>query len=184
MNSKIQTFSGLWFDPRYAEPKDILIEDIAHSLSLLCRFMGHCRCFYSVAQHSVIVSEILEAKGYSKEIILGGLLHDAHEAYLSDMVSPVKKIFPEYQIISETIQNLIDNKFGHPLLTDEDYKAIKEADMSCFNAEVRDLLLHQEGWQWLKEVSPYEKTIIPLYPEKAEKKFLERFWRLYSARFQ
>jgi uncharacterized protein len=83
--SWIQTYSGAKVNPLDLAPADVRIEDIAHALSLLCRFGGHVREFYSVAQHSWIVSHLCPP-----EDALQGLLHDASEAYLGDMVAPLK----------------------------------------------------------------------------------------------
>ena len=79
------TYTGKEFYPLDPNPADIDIKDIAHALSNCCRFAGHIKSFYSVAQHSVIVSELCEP-----ENALAGLLHDASEAYLSDIARPVK----------------------------------------------------------------------------------------------
>ena len=82
----IQTMSGVIFYPLDPRPEEIRIEDIAHALSHQCRFAGHCREFYSVAEHSVRVSRELP-----QEFMLWGLLHDASEAYLVDLPRPIKR---------------------------------------------------------------------------------------------
>jgi 5'-deoxynucleotidase YfbR-like HD superfamily hydrolase len=83
--SWIQTYQGGCFEPFNPHPDQIHIRDIAHALALTCRFTGHCLDFYSVAQHSVMVSQIVSHKH-----ALAGLLHDASEAYLTDVASPIK----------------------------------------------------------------------------------------------
>jgi hypothetical protein len=82
----IQTFSGVEFYPFDPLPSEILIEDIAHALSMQCRYAGHVRRFYSVAEHCVRVAELLPI-----EDRLWGLLHDASEAYLVDLPRPIKR---------------------------------------------------------------------------------------------
>jgi hypothetical protein len=107
----IETFTGKQFwalDPR---PDDICIEDIAHALSNICRFNGHCKHFYSVAQHSINVANRLKEKGYDKDIQLYGLLHDASEAYLCDIPCPIKKYLSKYKKYETNLQNMIYEKF-------------------------------------------------------------------------
>lgn len=94
--SRITTYLKKYFDPLNANINDIEIEDIAHALSLLCRANGHFEHFYSVAQHLLNCAKEAKARGYSKRVQLGCLLHDASEAYLSDVTRPViatSKIF-------------------------------------------------------------------------------------------
>ena len=92
----IITASGKRFYLRRPTPADIDAGDVAHALAHICRFNGHTREFYSVAQHSILVSRLLP-----DELKLAGLLHDAAEAYCGDMVKPLKnclKDFAEYEI--------------------------------------------------------------------------------------
>lgn len=129
----IRTVSGIYvnvFDPR---PEMICIEDIAHSLSHQCRFGGHLPDFYSVAQHSVSVSQIVEESDR-----LAALLHDASEAYLVDMPSPIKKGLPNYKMLESNLMKVIARKFGfeYPLT----YK-VKEADVFALEWEWHTLVL-------------------------------------------
>jgi hypothetical protein len=103
----IQTYSGGKFytlDPR---PEEVNLVDIAHALSMTCRYNGHCERFYSVAEHSVLVSQALPL-----EFKLWGLLHDAPEAYVNDINRPTKKFMPEYQNIERNIMIAICDHFG------------------------------------------------------------------------
>src|SRR5271165_4859950 len=104
----IQTYTGKKFFPMDPKPEDICIEDIAHSLSMICRFTGHSREFYSVAQHSVYVSELC-----SEQWMLHGLLHDAEEAYTNDLARPIKRLkeFEFFRRAGENIQLVIRQKF-------------------------------------------------------------------------
>lgn len=122
---------------------DVHIEDIAHSLSMTCRFGGHCSMFYSVAEHSVIVSEILEREGASPLTIYAGLLHDAEEAYLPDIPSPIKAEMPEALVMYETLSNLIRAKF---CLLKADWAHIKDIDHRLCITEAKVLGLWNEDW--------------------------------------
>lgn len=167
----IQTFSGRKFHPLSPDPEQIVIEDIAHALSNLCRFAGHVRKFYSVAQHSVLVS-----LHCYPDNALAGLLHDASEAYLLDMPRPLKQHgdFGWYRAYEDNLMLKIEEKYGFSALL----KDIHDADMRVFAAECRDLMspLHPEF-----EVGPFEPIearIKPLSPKVAKQMFLERFTQL------
>ena len=120
--SFITTFTKKHFYPANADIDDIDINDIAHALSLLCRANGHFKRFYSVAQHSLNCAKEAKARGYSERVQLGCLLHDASEAYLSDVTRPVKAQLPKYLEIEEKLQNAIFDKWIIPSLTQEERK--------------------------------------------------------------
>ena len=109
--SEIITYAGIWINPLEPKKEDIDIRDIAHALSLVCRGNGHVKYFYSVAQHSISCYMEAKARGYSKKVQLACLLHDASEAYLSDITRPVKRKLTEYQVIEQRLQNLIWEKY-------------------------------------------------------------------------
>lgn len=104
MNRRIRTYTGILFDPFHPKIEDINIYDIAHALSNECRYAGHCSKFYSVAEHSVIISKLC-----SEENALTGLLHDGSEAYVKDLPRPIKHHpkFKFYRDFSNKIQKLI-----------------------------------------------------------------------------
>lgn len=116
----MQTFTGARFDPVNPSVDAICIIDIAHALSLICRFGGHCNYFYSVAQHSVWVSRHLP-----EPLRLKGLLHDATEAYIGDMIRPLKMRIPQFQQIEQNLWHAICLRFD---LTPEMEPEIKVAD--------------------------------------------------------
>ncbi len=118
--SEIMTYSKKMFDPVHPAVELIDIGDIAHSLSLLCRANGHFPHFYSVAQHCLNCMNEAAARGYSKRIQLGCLLHDASEAYLSDVTRPVKALLPQYLDVEKGVQDAIFDKWISPALTDEE----------------------------------------------------------------
>lgn len=170
----IQTFTGLVMYPLDPRPEEICIEDIAHALSNLCRFTGHCREFYSVADHSVRVSYTCDPKD-----ALWGLLHDAPEAYLADMSRPVKR-FSEfgriYQGIEDRLMEVIAEKFG----LRPGYLApanVKHADAVLLATEKRDLM---QGCfkPWENPAEPLRTVIRPLSPGDARLNFMRRFRQL------
>ena len=126
--SCIRTYTGVMFDPLYPNPDLIDITDIAHALSLLCRANGHFRNFYSVAQHSINCMEEAKARGHSERVQLACLLHDASEAYLSDVTRPVKQEIPKYLEIEKPLQDLIWKKYLGCLLTEAEYAQVFAID--------------------------------------------------------
>ena len=118
--SEILTYTKKMVDPLHPNVELIDIEDIAHSLSMLCRANGHFKTFYSVSQHSINCMKEAVARGYSERIQLACLLHDASEAYLADVTRPVKAELPKYKEIEAPLQETIWNKWlGEPLSEEE-----------------------------------------------------------------
>lgn len=167
----IQTFTGRRFDPIDPVEGAIVIDDVAHSLSNQCRFTGHVKKFYSVAQHCVLVSYICDEKD-----ALHGLLHDASEAYLVDIPRPLKRSgkFAAYLEMEDHLQKMIYKRFG---LTIEEPAGVKRADTALLATEARDLMspLHKD---WAQPVEPLPFKIIPLPPQEAKDLFMKRFFQL------
>lgn len=114
------TYTKIMFDPLRPEESLVDIRDIAHALAMLCRANGHFPSFYSVGQHSLNCMREAEARGLSPRLQLACLLHDASEAYLSDVTRPVKAELPRYTEIEAPLQELIWNKWlGQPLTQEE-----------------------------------------------------------------
>ena len=160
--SYITTVTGKHFDPVCPDPEQIDVFDIAHALSMICRVNGHVRCFYSVAQHSIACAKEAEARGWSREIVLGCLFHDGSEAYLSDVTRPVKAELPYYLEVEERLQNMIWERFiGRPL-TVEERRAVFEIDDAMLSMEFHQLMPDDYGDDYKKltrdviceEVSP------------------------------
>ncbi len=171
----IQTFTGraVWpLDPR---PGDICAVDIAHALANLCRFTGHCRAFYSVAEHSINVSHRVP-----QEDALWGLLHDAAEAYLCDLPAPLKRL-PEFAFYREAeawLMAAICERFGLP---SQQPASVTEADARMLATEARDLMA-PPPMRWELEAAPYSFTMsAPLKPGAAETSWLGRFDTLVAA---
>ena len=126
--SKITTYQGIRMDPLNAREEDIHIKDVAHALSLLCRANGHFPYFYSVAQHCLNCAEEARVRGYSTKVQLGCLLHDASEAYLSDVIRPIKPHLTGYYEIEERLQDLIFSKWLPSPLTEDERQQVFEID--------------------------------------------------------
>jgi hypothetical protein len=168
--SWITTFSGKTFNVLEPRAEDVCIEDIAHALSMQCRFTGHVRHFYSVAQHSILVSMLCP-----QEYALWGLLHDASEAYIGDMSAPLKHT-PEmarYRTTEKRIMAAVVSRFG---LEPKEPLAVKDTDRRLLLAEARDMGLDVTGWY--SEHKPFDQHIRPMSPEMAEFEFLYRFKEL------
>ena len=132
--STITTYQRILFDPLNPEIDKISEIDIAHALSLLCRAGGHFAHFYSIAQHSVNCAKEAIARGLSRRVTLGCLLHDASEAYLSDITRPVKAHLEKYLEIEAKLQNAVYQKWlGIP--TAEELALIREIDDTLFHHE-------------------------------------------------
>lgn len=146
------------------DPASFKIEDIAHALAHLCRFTGHTKCFYSVAQHSVMVSYLVP-----EEDALLALLHDATEAYLGDVSSPLKALIPDYKKIEDNMSKAILLHF-----TGKEYLplSVKEADSMVLNDEMTDLI---EGYQNNESRRTWEPKIIGWSPTRAKRSFLIRY---------
>jgi len=161
----IQTYTGRRFFPLGPKPEDLDLRDVAHALSLQCRFNGHCLRFYSVAEHSVRVSRALPVG-----LEAWGLLHDAAEAYLSDLPSPIKRQMPLFQDAESDLLRVIADRFGLSWPMPE---PVARADLALLATEARDLMAPPPE-PWRLEAAPLEARIEPWAPADAERAFLER----------
>ena len=122
MAEYIYTFSGRKFYPLNPETDDVDISDIAHALSLLCRANGHFSSFHSVAQHCIECCAEAVSRGYGSKVALACLLHDASEAYMSDITTPVKNELENYRMYEDKLINMIFSKYTGELNEDEQNK--------------------------------------------------------------
>lgn len=167
--SYIATSTGKHIDFTNITPDQICIEDIARGLSNECRFAGQLESFYSVAQHSVYVSQIVPP-----EYALEALLHDAAEAYIKDIPSPLKAMLPDYKAVEKRIEAVIRKKFGLPPVMTVD---VHYADLVMLATEKRDFEIDPAShWPMLDSAPPHDDIIIqPLTPPQAYHQFMARF---------
>jgi len=169
----MQTYSGKFFDYKDFSDYEYPIEEIASALSNICRFNGHLKYFYSVAQHSVIVSNIVPPK-----LALEALLHDAAEAYVGDTITPLKNAGPGFKALEAQIDDKIRAQFGLPI---DMSRKVHDADMVAFATEVRDVLgpasEENDSLDWLKrlDIKPTARAIVPMLPDEAKHVFMARY---------
>ena len=167
----VSTYLGNRFYPLEPRIDDVDVEDIAHGLAYQCRFNGQTNAFYSVAQHSLIVASLVP-----EELRFAALLHDAAEAYLGDMVKPLKVLLPGFSEIEDNVSRIIGERFG----VDLSHNAIvKQADLIALATEKRDLMPYSvEEWAYLIGLEPMEAVILPMAPDVAKRAFLHEFERI------
>lgn len=152
----IQTYTGRKFYPLNPQPEHVCLEDIVHALACINRFTGHTRFPYSVAQHCMYVADdVLESSGggmsYLPRLIVVALLHDAAEAYVGDISTPVKEIFTAYginlELIERQILRAIFAGLGLAEIAREEWAFVKTSDRRLLATEGRDLMLEGiDGW--------------------------------------
>lgn len=158
------TYTGKLLDAENPLPEDISIVDIAHALGNLCRFSGNTSTFYSVAQHSIRVSEVVPLRHQ-----LQALLHDATEAYVADVPKPIKAMCPDYQEVEATFWKAIAARFDLPL---ELHPLVKKAD---------EALLRRESREFTKlDLGPADLRVIPPIPDAAvaAELFIQRYYSI------
>ena len=169
--STIPLASGRYFDLVYPESSDYDIEEIAHAHAHICRYTGHCRTFYSVAQHSVLVSTAVPP-----EHAFAGLMHDAAEAFIGDVARPLKMLLPDYKRIEGRIEAAVLARFGLPARLPQ---CIAYADRVLARTEQRDLMgADQHRWSSTEGINPLDRRIVPLPPAEAKRLFLSRYFAL------
>ena len=136
----ITTYTGGHINPLVPDMALIDIRDIAHALSMTCRGNGHVKTFFSVGQHCINAAREAAARGHSKRVILACLIHDASEAYLSDVPKPLKPSMPEYTRTEENLLNLIYKKFLGSVLTEEEQRLVKSIDHDLLYYDLKELL--------------------------------------------
>jgi hypothetical protein len=170
-----RTFTGRLIDSLDPDPREIDVDDIAHALAHQCRFLGHTDGFYSVAQHSVLVSEFVPERD-----ALWGLLHDAAEAYVCDLPAPIKRTrsMRTYRRIENRLLRAVALRFG---LSPEMPESVRQADRIILATEFRDVTTVDDR-DWIVAECGFAPAddflIFPWPPAVAEERFLRRFWEL------
>lgn len=174
----LQTFSGRQFWPMDPRSSEVFIEDIAHALAMQCRFAGHCLRFYSVAEHSVLLTRYFSRVGASTTIQLWALLHDASEAYLVDVPRPVKPYLEGYRQAEASVMAAICEKFGLPPRMPAE---VHEADSAIIGNE-RDNMAPCVA-EWYATGPGLDGVYLRNWsPEVAELEFTGEFRRLMDLR--
>jgi hypothetical protein len=170
--AQIQTRSGAYLNFLNPDPNTMFIDDIAHALAQINRFAGHSKFPYSVAQHSILSSRIAPVG-----MKLYALMHDAHEAYVVDVPSPLKALLPDYHAIEDRVQDVLRDRFGLPRTFDP---LVKTIDRRMLATEARAL-----GLTWWRELddAPYDDMVIePWTWQQARHEFLYEFRKLRHSR--
>jgi hypothetical protein len=167
------TLSGRRIEILKPDPYQVQIEDIAPALAKICRFNGHVREFYSVAQHCVLASQ-----NAPEGLEFAALMHDAHEAYVQDMIGPMKKAVPNFKTeIERPWENAMRERFALPSSPLID-RMIKRVDQRLLATERRDLI-GLDGRIWPDDADPFLFKIVPWEWRLAEDRFLDRFHQLF-----
>lgn len=171
----IQTFTGKAFYPLDPDVNEIDGTDIAHALSMLCRYGGHCSHFYSVAEHCVLMSFAVPA-----EDALWALLHDATEAYMVDLPRPIKRSIPQYGIYEYRLMKYICDKFD---LSDGEPKSVEDADDRILLTERAVLMKNTYRWdEALEAMEPLPVDIQLWSPQHAKQEYIQRLTTLLADR--
>jgi hypothetical protein len=175
----MQTVSGRQFWPLDPHVDDIDINDIAHALAMQPRYGGHCRQFYSVAEHSYLVSKEVEMR-YGTAPARAALLHDASEAYLVDIPRPIKAHLSNYKQLETALCECIARKYGVPYPWPKEVLEIDERIL----LDERERLLTKSpappGDGWPDHLEPTGAVILGLFPDRAKMLFLARFNELFA----
>jgi uncharacterized protein len=177
----IQTLSGRRVNPLDAAPEDIDPADIARALANTCRFGGHSRAFYSVAQHSAIVCDLLAERGATPDELMAALLHDAAEAYLGDLPHPLKhrsELGAQFRQAEKRLEAVIEQRFALP----DASARVKPLDRALLATERRTFSDVTWHWPELDGAEELDLEIEPWPPERARDEFLRRYERIAAER--
>jgi hypothetical protein len=174
------TYTGKIVTPFDMKPEMIDIRDIAKSLSMQARFLGHTEDFYSVAQHCYEGAVYMSEDWRSPRERMAFLLHDAAEAYMCDIPSPIKHhpIMKKYHDAQDRLQELIDKKYE--VTKWAEMPIIKVVDSRMLSTEKRDIRKTDDKWPVERHFPPYSRRIWPNNHVQANAAYLFEFSRLRS----
>lgn len=178
MPDYITTYNGIHFYPLEPEADKIYIEDIAHALSLLCRGNGHVKHFFSVGQHCINCAVEAMERGYSRRVCLACLLHDASEAYLSDVPRPFKKSLPSYQELEDRTLTVIYEKYLGTTLTEDEARLVKGIDDDMLYFDLQELLNETSEREKPEMMSSFSLEIVSF--TDVEREYLKLFYKLHQ----
>jgi len=171
LNNTIKVSSGHYLDLRDPQPEQIDIKSIAAALSKICRFGGHCPKFYSVAEHCILAERLALRHGFQGEALDAVFLHDAAEAFIGDMVKPLKIMVPEFQAIESRIEAAIETRFGVDF--EKWQPVIKRFDRAMLKCEKLSMWPDDsEQWSGFSEIDAADVTLNFWSHERAEYNFL------------
>lgn len=170
--SWILTYTGVHFDPVDPKPDQIRLRDIAHALSMICRGCGHVSHFYSVAQHSLSCFEEARTRGFSERLQLACLLHDASEAYLSDVTRPIKSEMARYLEVEDRLQKMIWCHYLGTPLNDEELEAVFAIDDDMLAYEFHRLMREEISEPYVEKIAA-DISCGYRDPRKVEEEFLQ-----------
>ncbi len=174
--ANITTYTGKSINPLFMKESDISSVDISHALSFMTRANGHFKSFYSVAKHSINCAIEARARGYDIDVQLGCLMHDASEAYLSDITRPIKPLLPKYLEIEEELQNKIYKHYIGRDLELEELSLIKEIDDELLIIEFDKLMITHDFYEVPKFYGKLQFMFEPF--DQVEKQFITILYEL------
>jgi len=175
MEPWIETRTGRRIDLRYPHESDICLDDVAHALGHICRYTGHSSIYYSVAEHCVRASMLVPT-----DAALATLLHDAHEAYVGDVSSPLKSLVPDYRRIEDEMERVVFTALMGRLPNEYEARHIKQADVAMLRMEA-EAMMDSQGREWpiLQGVAIGYDFVAPGWgPEVARWRWKDRFLEL------
>ena len=158
----------------------VRLRDVAHSLAMQCRYLGHVKKFYSVAEHSVLTSRLAEYFGEPSKVVKACLLHDAHEAYIGDFPSPFKEAVPGLKLFEHSIEAAVRDAFDLPADNHDIWQSVKHYDIMMLHWEADTLFDPSPDWveeQVVLEI-PDDHSIWCLGPDAAKVAFRKRLREL------
>lgn len=161
--SWITTYTGRKIELLSPNPEDISIQDIAKGLSNVCRFAGQIQDFYSVAEHSIHVARLLQDHSATWDTVVAGLLHDAAEAYIGDITSPLKQHLPDYRFIEQRVEGSIQRHFQEVInWHNVDRMQIKRADLAMLNIEAVEFYGEEHVRMWSERIPKERLPVMEL----------------------